>query len=133
MLLAVVVESVALPLEVSVILETEAAIEVISCAVAELLSVIAEDADAVFVVRTVLLRLTSCKFGTLFAVAALTDVLLLDVTETLETEAAVEGVTCAVALLFSVIADVAEVALVDTTALLLRLTGTEDVELAVVA
>jgi hypothetical protein len=48
-LLAVVVESVALLLEASVMFETEAAVEAVICVAEILLSVIVEDADAVLV------------------------------------------------------------------------------------
>ena len=77
--------------------------------------------------------LTSCKFGTLLAVVVATAVLTLEVTPILEVEAAVELTSCMTALPLKGIDETAGDVLVETVVLLLELTATEAVELAVVA
>ena len=77
--------------------------------------------------------LTSCKFGTLLAVLVATAVLTLEVTPILEVEAAVELTSCMTALPLKGIDETAGDVLVETVVLLLELTATEAVELAVVA
>ena len=82
---------------------------------------------------TVFNLLTSCKFGTLLAVVVATAVLTLEVTPILEVEAAVELTSCMTALPLKGIDETAGDVLVETVVLLLELTATEAVELAVVA
>ena len=77
--------------------------------------------------------LTSCKFGTLLAVVVATAVLTLEVTPILEVEAAVELTSCMTALPLKGIDETAGDVLVETVVLLLELTATVAVELAVVA
>ena len=92
-----------------------------------------EDAFCVEDVSEAEFLLTSCKFGTLLAVVVATVVLTLEVTPTLEVEAAVELTSCTAALPLKGIEETAGDVLVETVVLLLELIATEAVELAVVA
>ena len=96
-------------------------------------SCIDEVAFCVEAETTVFNLLTSCKFGTLLAVVVATAVLTLEVTPILEVEAAVELTSCMTALPLKGIDETAGDVLVETVVLLLELTATEAVELAVVA
>lgn len=77
--------------------------------------------------------LTSCKFGILLAVVVATEALTLEVTPILAVESAVELTSCMTALPLKGIDETAGDVLVETVVLLLELTATEAVELAVVA
>lgn len=92
-----------------------------------------EDAFCVEDVSEAEFLLTSCKFGTLLAVVVATAVLTLEVTPILEVEATVELTSCIAALPLKEIEETAGDVLAETVVLLLELTATEAVELAVVA